>query len=115
MKIDIELLKEFLDADDEFIVELIDKFEEEAAKLIDKITAKAEEKDWQSVKQAAHKMISSTAVFQLDKMTEVLKEIELEANSVVKEESIGAKVEQLTDYYLLTKIALNSAKQELIK
>lgn len=74
--IDIETLKQFLGSDEGFIATLMDKFIQEMPREAETLKKLAREHDWQRVRASAHKMLSSTKIFNLEELTSILERIE---------------------------------------
>jgi len=79
--IDLAKIKQDLCCDDDFIKELLEQFITECSTSCSKIHEAFKIQDWQVVKGASHKMLSSTKILSLNELTAILKEIEIIADS----------------------------------
>lgn len=76
MKLEIEKIKTFLDCDNAFVVTLFKSYLTESADCIKNLEIGLENNDWKLVKGAAHKMLSSTRIFNFKELTNTLMNIE---------------------------------------
>lgn len=91
--INADQLKEFLGCDDEFLVQLMQTFLKESAESINRLKTATGTNNWPLVKATAHKILSSTRIFNIGEMSNVLEEIEKMAEKSVNVEQIPAKVQ----------------------
>ena len=92
MMIKVNELKEFLGCDDEFLAHLMEIFIKESGEGIARLKTAADGKNWQMVRATAHKMLSSTRIFNIGELSNVLEEIEKMAEKGTDVETIPAKV-----------------------
>ncbi len=85
-------LKEFLGCDDEFLAHLMDSFMKESGESVGRLKTAADSKNWPLVKATAHKMLSSTRIFNIGELSSVLEEIEKMAEKGTDTELIPNKV-----------------------
>lgn len=88
-------IKEMLGCDDEFLDKLFEQFIIECTESIQKINDAYLNKNWQLIRGAAHKMLSSSRILMLNKLTTLLKEIEILAENRTNLEKIPSLLEQL--------------------
>lgn len=104
--IDIENLKQFLGSDEEFIAMLMDKFIQEMPREAETLKKLVQERDWQRARSSAHKMLSSTKIFNLEELTSVLERIE-------KSEANADRIPELIpEFDLACKNVLQEMKQQ---
>ena len=85
-------LKEFLGCDDEFLAHLMETFIKESGEGITRLKTAMDDKNWQLVRATAHKMLSSTRIFNLGDLNTVLEEIEKMAEKGIDTALIPGKV-----------------------
>ncbi len=88
-------LKEFLGCDDEFLAQLMETFLKESGEGISRLKTASDEKNWPVVKGTAHKMLSSTRIFNIGDISNTLEEIEKLADNGTETGSIPAKVKSV--------------------
>lgn len=76
MKLNIKHIKNTLDCDDSFIVTLFKSYLKESDECVNNIEKGLQDQDWSLIKGAAHKMLSSTRIFDLKELTNALESIE---------------------------------------
>jgi hypothetical protein len=92
MKIDLSQIKEFLGCDDVFLTSLMRKFTEESKREITVLRSASDSRHWPLVKVTAHKMLSSTRIFNFDQLSEILEDIVIAAEKGGNTDHIPAKV-----------------------
>lgn len=92
MIIQTERLKEFLGCDDDFLIQLMKKFIEESGEGLAVLKSSCAEGNWPLAKSAAHKLLSSTRIFQLEELSDKLEQIEIMAGERTNTEQIPSKV-----------------------
>lgn len=90
--INVEQLKEFLGCDDEFLAHLMETFLKESGEGISRLKTATTTKNWPLVKATAHKMLSSTRIFNIDELSSVLEGIEKMAEKEIDIDQIPGKV-----------------------
>ena len=90
--INVNELKEFLGCDNEFLAHLMETFIKESGEGIIRLKTAADSKNWQLVKATAHKMLSSTRIFNIGELSSVLEEIEKMAEMGIDTALIPGKV-----------------------
>ena len=68
-------LMNMLGCDDGFLIELFEKFISESSESINRINKALETNDGTTISGAAHKMLSSTRIFEMAGLSALLKEI----------------------------------------
>lgn len=94
--INAEQLKEFLGCDDKFLSELMLKFIDESGEGVKRLRTASEAGNWPLVKATAHKMLSSTRIFNMGELSDTLEEIEVLAEEQKHTEQIPEKVNVIT-------------------
>lgn len=92
MAIIVNELKKFLACDDAFLAHLMEIFIKESGEGITRLKSATDSKNWPLVKATAHKMLSSTRIFNLVALSSVLEEIEKMAETGTTVEQIPEKV-----------------------
>lgn len=92
--ISIEKMKKFLGSDEQFIANLMDKFLVESGQDMDKLKAASGRKNWNQVQALSHKILSSTRVFNLEKINSLLERIEIAAEERKTPDLIPFMVEE---------------------
>ena len=93
--LNVNELKEYLGCDDEFLAHLMETFIKESGEGIARLKTAAESKNWQLVKATAHKMLSSTRIFNIGELSIILEEIEKLAEKGIDTELIPGKVSRV--------------------
>lgn len=93
--IDREKIMEMIGCDSDFVNQLLEQFVIECTESVKKINEAYTNNDWQTIRGASHKMLSSSRILTLDNLTTVLKEIETLAESRTNLEKMPLLLEQL--------------------
>ena len=93
--IDREKIMEMIGCDSDFVTQLLEQFIIECTESVKKINEASVNNDWQTVRGASHKMLSSSRILTLDNLTTLLKEIEIIAESRTNLEKMPSLLEQL--------------------
>lgn len=96
MEIDLEKIKSFLDCDDAFVAQLFESFIAESSECIGIIENSFDNKEWKKIRGATHKMLGSARIFDLDILSQLLEQIETDAENETNLESMKEKIEQLS-------------------
>jgi len=92
MTLNIDELKESLSCDNEFLAHLMEKFVNESGEDTHKLKMATDAKNWMQVRGIAHKMLSSTRIFNIDELSNLLEEIETAAEKKTNVERIPEEV-----------------------
>ncbi|HKC68758.1 MAG TPA: Hpt domain-containing protein [Bacteroidia bacterium] len=92
----IKELKNYLNCDDAFLISLMEKFIDEVIEITSIIQTATANKDWETVKANAHKMLSSVRIFEMQEIILVLEKLEIEAGGQKNTEIIKQDVEKLS-------------------
>lgn len=92
MKINIEEIKEFLGCDEPFLAQLMETFVQESGAGMNRLKSAAQDKNWPMVRATAHKLLSSTRIFNIGELSDTLEVIEKTAAEGTDTESIPARV-----------------------
>lgn len=90
-----ENIMETLGCDEDFLTELFNKFISESTESLKLLNNALANKEWPLIKGSAHKMLSSTRIFEMDDLTVLLKEIEILAEKKESYDKISSLVESL--------------------
>lgn len=90
--INVEQLKEFLGCDEKFLAQLMTKFIQESGEGIARLKTATETGNWPLAKASAHKMLSSTRIFDMNELSVQLEEIEEMADAQRGTDQIPGKV-----------------------
>lgn len=88
-------IMDVIGCDEDFLKELLDKFVSECTESNERLNNALKSQDWPSVKGSAHKMLSSTRIFEMDDLTSLLKKIEILAGEEKELEKIDPLVQKL--------------------
>ena len=102
MMININQLKEFLDCDDEFLIHLMEAFVKESGEGISRLKTASADKDWKMVKATSHKMLSSTRIFNIGDLSNLLEEIEKMAEKGIDTDLVPGKVSAVEESWKIT-------------
>ncbi|MCB9363824.1 MAG: Hpt domain-containing protein [Flavobacteriales bacterium] len=100
--IDKQKIKDMIGCDDKFLAELLEKFISESIESMDQINKSLAKQDWDSLKGSAHKMLSSTRIFEMDELTTLFKKIEILATEQVNTKQIHPLVDELNTQIKIT-------------
>ena len=95
MKIDLNEIKEFLGCDDAFLTYLFGKFVQESGEGIGILKKASVSGNWPLAKSAAHKMLSSTRMFNFEELSLLLEEIESSVDEGKNTDEIPDKVDSI--------------------
>lgn len=95
MDLKIERMKSSLECDDAFIKKLFDGYAKESLVCIQLLDSSLTDKDWKKMRGAAHKLIGSSQIFELDEMVEILETIEQDAEQVTNLDTLKERVDKL--------------------
>lgn len=90
-----EKIMEMIGCDDDFVNKLFEQFVIECTESVKKINEAYLNNDWQTIRGASHKMLSSSRILTLNHLTTLLKEIEILAESRTNLEKMPSLLEQL--------------------
>jgi HPt (histidine-containing phosphotransfer) domain-containing protein len=79
MTVNINGLKESLNCDEVFLMHLMEKFMLESGEDTSRLKRASIESNWSQVRSIAHKMLSSTRIFNIDELSTLLEKIETTA------------------------------------
>lgn len=88
-------LKNYLHCDNVVLKSIIKKFIEEAGSITRNIKKACAEANWPSVRQDAHKMLSSVKIFEFSDLAALLEKIETDAERKTNIADIRQNVEKL--------------------
>ena len=92
-------IKEMLDCEDDFLSELAENFISESSISMDHISNGLKTEDWDEIKRSSHKMISSTRIFEMTELTNILIKLEINSGEKKNLETIPTLVETLNTQY----------------
>lgn len=95
MRIDLKELMEFLACDEQFLVRLMRKFIEESGTDIERLKASTDAGNWPLVRATAHKILSSTRIFNMIQLSNHLESIEIIAARGTDVNVLPGKVEEV--------------------
>ncbi len=95
MDLKIERMKSSLECDDSFIKKLFDGFSTESSACISLMESSLENMDWKKMRGAAHKMIGSSQIFELDEIVGILETIELDAEKETNLDTLKKRIDKL--------------------
>ena len=81
MELNIEQLKRYLECNNEFLAKIINGFIIESKKIIQKLEKAGKQGDRNTIRDAAHKILSSTRLLNLDELTALFENIETGAEN----------------------------------
>jgi HPt (histidine-containing phosphotransfer) domain-containing protein len=90
--LNIDEIKEFLGCDDAFLFKLMSKFLEESGEGMQRLKSSVNAKDWKMVRAVAHKMLSSTRIFNITELNGTLEAIQDAAETGKGVENIPEKL-----------------------
>lgn len=113
MTININHIKTYLGCDDKFLGELIDKFLSEMMPAIAKISTATASGEWPVVRGTSHKLLSSTRIFGLDELSELLETMEKHAEKLSDLDKMPALTDTLRQYSQQVMDALREEQKKL--
>lgn len=100
MKIDLDYIYTISDGDREFIKEILETFVKITPESIDAINDGLEQKKWNVVARAAHKIKPSILLLGIDELSKLIREIEGMAKNQEEIDQLAAKISLLNQYSL---------------
>ena len=95
MIIDKEKIKQVIECDDDFLNDLLENFVLESKTSLEYINEALIHKNYQAIKGSSHKLLSSTRIFEMNKLTELLKTIEIASMDNEKLDSLNDLIKEL--------------------
>lgn len=102
-------LKEFLGCDDEFLFSLMRTFLKESDEGIKRLVSGNEASDWPLVRATAHKMLSSTRIFQLEELSRALEIVEKMAGQQSETDKIAEKLGRIVELWSIAEADIKDA------
>jgi HPt (histidine-containing phosphotransfer) domain-containing protein len=92
----LEYLREGSDGDEEFMVTMVGMFLESTPLALSTMSESLEQADWESIRQAAHKLRSHLRYFGIIEAAELTEEIERIATKNPEKQALSGLVEKVT-------------------
>ncbi len=111
--LNVNELKEFLGCDDAFLAHLMEIFIKESGESMSRLKTATDSKNWLLVRATAHKMLSSTRIFNIGELSSVLEEIEKMSEKGIDTELIPGKVSTVEQLWKNVTEEINVLLQKL--
>lgn len=109
MYVNLDILKTYADGDSGFLIDMIDKFNAEIPEVLKNLQKALDNKDWDNLRQIAHKMIGTMGVFNIAQITPLLQKIEQNCMSLPSTEILTPLVKEVK---AITKESMKELEQE---